>query len=716
MLTLEEGDLIPAVAVDTKIKIMQGDYYKGSTDQMARVGEEPDISALTAELRRSATDYGASARVDRIESVRYCRWPGQTDDGKKWNDTNRNKPAFPWDGASDTRYPLADEVVNGLVDLCSTAFWRSMLRVAPVNVSQLDQATTAHNLMDWAMNARMYNDLTRDVELLSQYMWTYGWAGVHVTWQQEMGQKEQTLTMDQVMALAAQSPEGSVLADLPNLIANPEANDQSAELMMAAFPNLKKRRALKAIRELRDEGRCGFPVPVMTVNKPMIAALSPYEELVLPPETTDVQSARVIFRRYYMTEAQLLNKVEVEDWDEEWAQEAINAMGKFSDYADFSVTVGIAQNSVLDRENLIEVVYAYQKSLDADGVPGVFYTVFSPQVGGKWGHFDLLEYSHGQYPFVVWRSEVVHRQVTESRGVPEICATWQQEIKAQRDSIFDYTSLTTLPPIEVPKTRGGNLKIGPAVQIPVLRRGEIGFLAPPAREPSVAFQLIESVMAQTDRYFGRPTEKVPPAVTQMRQQRIINNWLHGWTEAFRQVLSLTLQYIGPEEIMRITASQTPLPENVQEFDVMLKFDVRELSSDLVTEKLKAISSLVLPLDTAGVIDRSKLISVALRAIDPNLASELVMQQGPASQKMFSETNDEIALMSLGNPPNLRENDPTAAMRLQFSQQVLQSNPKYQAQLQQDQLFQANLQKYVENLQFSLQQQQNAVTGRLGVQQ
>ena len=683
---------------------------------MARVGDEPNVSALTEELRRSATDYGTSARVDRVESVRYCRWPGQTDDGKKWNDTNRNKPAFPWDGASDTRIPLADEVINGLVDLCSTAFWRSMLRVSPTNVSQLDQAVTAHNLMDWAMNARMYNDLTREVELLSQYLWTYGWTGVHVTWQQELGQKEQSLTMDQIMALAAQSPEGSVLADLPNLIANPEADDQSAELLLTAFQNLKKRRALRAIRDLRTNGECSFPVPTMVTNKPMIAALSPYDELVFPPETTDIQSARVVFRRYYMTEAQLLNKVETDGWDEEWAQEAINTMGRFSDYSNFTYSVGLAENSILDRENLIEVCYAYQKSVDSDGVPGVWYTVFSPQVGDKWGYFDLLDYTHGQYPFVIWRSEMIHRQITESRGVPEVCATWQHEVKAQRDSIFDYTSLTTLPPIEVPKTRGGNLKIGPAVQIPVLRRGEIGFLQPPAREPSVAFQLIAAIEAQTDRYFGRPTEKVAPAVTQMRQQRTINNWLHGWTEAFRQVLSLTLQYVGPEEIMRITASQTQVPENAQDFDVMLKFDVRELSTDLVTEKLKAISTLVLPLDTAGVIDRAKLISVALRAIDPNLASELIMQQGPASQKMFSETNDEIALISLGNPPNLRENDPTAAMRLQFSQQVLQSNPKYQQQLQQDQLFQANLQKYIENLQFSVQQQQNAVTGRLGVQQ
>jgi len=683
---------------------------------MARVGDKPNVPALTEELRRSATDYGIFARVENAENVRYCRWPGQTDDGKKNNDANRNKPAFPWDGASDTRIPLADEVINGLVDLCSTSFWRSMLRVSPTNISQLDQAVTAHNLMDWTVNSRMYNDLTREVELLSQYLWTYGWAGVHVTWQQEMGQKEQYLTMDQVMALAAQSPEGSILADLPNLIANPEADDQSAELLLAAFPNLRKRRALKAIRELRTEGECDFPVPTMVSNKPMVAALAPYDELVFPPETTDIQSARVVFRRYYMTEAQLLNKVETEDWDAEWAQEAINTMGRFSDYSAYTyAAVGLAENSILDRENLIEVVYAYQKSIDSDGIPGVFYTVFSPQVGNKWGYFDLLDYTHGQYPFVIWRSELIHRQITESRGVPEVCSTWQHEVKAQRDSIFDYTSLATLPPIEVPKTRGGNLKIGPAVQIPVLRRGEIGFLAPPAREPGVAFQLIAAIEAQTDRYFGRPTEKVPPVITQMRQQRLINNWLHGWTEAFRQVLSLTLQYVGPAEIQRITASSTPLPQDVQDFDVMLKFDIRELSTDLVTEKLKAISTLVLPLDTAGVIDRAKLISVALRAIDPNLASELVMQQGPAAQKMFNETNDEIALMSLGNPPQLRENDPTAPMRLQFSQQVLQSNPKYQAQLQQDPLFQANLQKYIENLQFSVQQQQNAITGRLGVQ-
>lgn len=690
--------------------------YKRTGDKMAHVGEEPDITALTTELRRAATTFGVGSRVEQLENTRFCRWPGQTTDGKKWNEADPSKPAFPWDGASDTRIPLADEVVNGLVDVCSTAFWRSMLRVSPTNLRSIDTAVTAHSLMDWVMNQKLYTDMTREVELLSQYLFTYGWAGVHVSWQQEMGQKEQKLTVEQLMALSQQSPEGSVLADLPNLLANPEASDQLAELLMAAYPDLKKRKALECVKELREEGECDFPVPTMVRNSPSIAALAPYDELSFPPETTDIQSARVVFRRVYMTEIELMQHVETDEWDEEWAKQAIASRGRFSNYADYTYNIGLTNNALLDRENLIEVVYAYQKAINDDGLPGVYCTVFCPNVGDSYGKFDDLDYEHGLYPFVVWRSEMIHRKITESRGVPEICYTWQNEIKAQRDSIFDYTSLSTIPPIQVPKTRGGNVRIGPAVQIPVLRPGEISFMQPPAREPSTAFNLISSIETQVDRYFGRPTEKVPPAITQMRQQRIVNNWLHGWTDAFRQVLSLTVQYVGPEEVSRITGTQVPLSEDIQEFDVSLKFDVRELQTDLVTEKLKAIASLVLPLDSAGVVDRAKLVGLALRAVDPTLANELVMQSGPAAQKMFEETNNEVALMALGNPPKLRENDPTAQTRLQFTQQIIQSNPKYQEQVQADPVFQANMKKYVENLQFSVQQQQNAMTGRLGVQQ
>lgn len=719
----------------------QGTVEDSGKDPMAKVGEEPNISDLIGELKRSSLDYngygGGTALVDAQDAVRYCRWAGQSPDGRKWSGGGSmgvsasvggvtvpvggawtgsgSGQVFPWEGASDAKIALADEVVNSIVDLTTTAFWRAMLKVSPVAADDLSVAATANQLLDWCMNTQLFNELTREVELIAQYTWTYGWAGAHITWQEEIGQKENTITLQQIIEMAAQTPSGSMVSELPSMIANPEAQDQVAEILMGAFPHLKKNRALRAVRDLREFEECSFPIPTVTRNQPVVAALCPVDELAFPPETTHIQSARVVFRRFYMTEIEIKQKVETDDWDSEWAEAAIATMGKSSSLSLTIPVKSVSGISPLSREHLVEVVYAYQKALDEDDVPGVFCTVFSPQVGDSYAKFEAIEYGHGNYPFVTWRTEFINRKIVESRGVPEICASWQNEAKVQHDSITDFTSLTTVPPIEVPRNRAGNLKLGPAVQLPVLRSGEIKFMAPPAREPSTAFLLLDRIEKEVDRYFGRSTEKVPPVLAQMRQQRLVNNWLHGWTEAFRQVLSLQLQYMSPEEIVRVTGSKVDLSKANDEFDITLKFDIRELHTDLMTEKLKAISTMVLPMDSAGVIDRSKLIGMVLRAIDPTLADELVMERGPAAQKMFEETNSEVGLISLGNPPKLRENDPTAQMRLQFLSQIFQSNPKYQQQFATDELFKENLKKYAENLQFSVTQQQNAMTGRFGVE-
>ena len=76
------------------------------------------------------------------------------------------------------------------------------------------------------------------------------------------------------------------------------------------------------------------------------------------------------------------------------------------------------------------------------------------------------------YPFVLFRRENVTRRVVECRGIPEIVKTWQGEIKAQRDSIYDSTSFETLPPLQVSKRLGLANKIGPGVQLPVTKPGD----------------------------------------------------------------------------------------------------------------------------------------------------------------------------------------------------------------------------------------------------
>ena len=364
------------------------------------------------------------------------------------------------------------------------------------------------------------------------------------------------------------------------------------------------------------------------------------------------------------------------------------------------------------RDNLVEIVWAYTRQLDSDGVPGIWYTIMCPTLSGDDGYakHEMLDYAHNQYPFVLFKREHVARRITESRGVSEIAKTWQQELKAQRDSVFDSTSFETLPPIQVNKRMGMSNKIGPAVQLPVTKPGDYQFLQPPSRPPTTAFGLIEAVGLQADEYFGRPNKGIPPAVTQMKQQRMVNQWLRGWTEVYRQVFRLCIQYYSLDELVRVTSAQAAqaISHDAHQFDFILKFNVAELDSDLVKQKLDAISTIAGTLDAAGRIDRVKLVDKALRAVAPESADDLLVDEAAASQKMYNDVKRDIAQMLLGFEASYADasNDPAASTKLQMAQEIATNNPKVGEALQADEMFGELMNRYQQNLQMGIMQQQN----------
>ena len=151
---------------------------------------------------------------------------------------------------------------------------------------------------------------------------------------------------------------------------------------------------------------------------------------------------------------------------------------------------------------------------------------------------------------------------------------------------------------------------------------------------------------------------------------------------------LVHEYLGDEELQRIAGISPGLPTSQAEiqgaYDFAVKFDVRELDSDYVIGKMKAIIDL-LPIDTAGTVDRAKLMSIAVSMVDPVLGQSVMSDQRGASQKTFDKVNQDVALMALGNEAAYTENDPTAAIKMQFMEQIVQGNPKYHEALQGDEL-------------------------------
>jgi hypothetical protein len=692
-------------------------------DPLAVAGATPDIGDLLDEYNRSMVNSSQGNLATKFDNIRFCRWSGQTDDGKKWSKwREEGNPAWPFEGASDVRLRLVDSTCNELSALLVTAYQRADINTQAANLQDLPLSTIANSLMNWVRDNKMANELRKEAELAAQYALQYGWTAFYVGWEQHISKRPQSISIEQIMGLAQQAGSEQ-LAQLPMLIV--EQPDVAASIVQAAL-GIDLSECKRMVKELAETGETSYDEEYVSRNLPTVQALKPWDEIIFPPETADLQRSRVIFRRTWMSEVELREKITTDGWDPNWVERALQQIGKSSTLYNINLlptTTMLVYNGV-NYNNMVEVVYAYQKSLDGKA-PCIYYTVFCPQAASNrreddasWAIYEKLDYAHGEYPFVEFRREQLRRAIADSRGIPELAMTDQDEIKAQHDSIRDYTAFATLPPIKVVKRIGAINKVGPGVQLPVTQRDDYTWMEPPAREPSTAFNLIKSVEMRHCAYFGVSHELVNPVRTQTLQQLLVNNWLMSWRGVFRQVFALCSQFLSPEEIAAITGG-FQIPQNLSaihnEFDINIRFDVKDMNPDYIDKKIQFLQT-ISQMDAGGAIDKNALTRMMLQAVAPEVANQLIVNQAQASQQMYKDVQSDIANMLLGNEAIYSENDPAAQTKMQFVQDIMSKNPKAQAALQQDENFKALFENYVKNIQMSLMQQQNAQIGRLGVNQ
>jgi hypothetical protein len=686
-------------------------------DKLTFHAETPDLVYLRKELERSLYNGGNVARLNSNDDIRLARWEGQSDDGKKYSSKGREgESVFPFEGASDVRCRLVDQTINELVVLLVSSWQLGRLRVSGNNYDNASTAGAIQTLANWVVNNRMKSELTKEVELWAQYALQFGWAVTHIGWERKLGIRNAVVTVGDIETKAM---GGDEIAS--EMLQNFQANgvtDYNKQLFRSMYA-VGESEVERVIDELIRSGTSTFREQYDIYSQPVVAALKPFDEITFPPETLDLQDARVIFRRTHMTEVEMRELIETDGWDPKFVEEAANAAGKSSWYADPNLipTTTNITNTLHRADNLVEIIYAYTRQIGPDGIPCIYYTVFCPQVSEEnYAKHEMLDYAHGQYPFVELRREHLRRSIVESRGIPELAYTDQMEIKAQHDSIRDRTAFETLPPIKVKKRLGTQNIIQPGGLLPVTTPDDYTFLSPPSGNPALAFNLIDRVEARNAAYFGLYHANIPPVKTQTTQQFLVNNWLNAWSKVFKQVVSLTLQYMDGAQIERVAGTPIVISPNdiCHAYDFNVSYNVRELDTDYVMEKLKAIASFVVPMDSGGVIDRNKLTARFVEAISPEAAKDIVLDQASASQRMYEQVQNDIAKMMAGMEPQYVENDPAAKSKLQFAQDVMQKNPKAQQAAQGDQQFQALLQNYFKNLQMSVSQQENKTIGRIGV--
>lgn len=701
-----------------------------TSEAMVKEGKDVGVKDLVEQFQQ-AGPLGWST-----SETRYAVWDGQTEDGHK-----HGRDVKPWNNASDTRIFLADDIINDNVALEVMSFWRALLRAEGVGMEDIDLAGQVTKVLKYYVKNRMGPRLWREVQLSANYLEEYGWTMLHIFWDRRVSRRLFTLNLTFIMQEAGRAG----LEMLPTMIMDPTQEAEAArilgqlyrmyieaemrEIKPEEYPELSDSKLRKMVKELREGDETSVPLPYVLRNEPAVAALRPWREVFVPVGADDPEDGPV-FVLYYKDEQWLREKVFTEGWDADWVEEVVKLKGEYSvwtrqeDKGPGSVSEWAWDDTDTGISDKIEILYVYRRLVDDDGIPAIYCTVvhskFTNFTDGREAYavHGVLDYAHGEMPFIYGAREYTGRELVNARGVPQIAAPWQREIKVQRDGIIDRTSMTTVPPLLFNTLEEDvEFEFGPGARVPYTPGREPKWMDVP-RTDGTAELVHTMVQREADNYFGRLTADVPPARALAKQELMVGNYLWMWRGAFKQIWQLLQQHVGMEELQRVTGQILRFGRDAREvgrqYDLSLNFDVRELDPDMAAAKLDAVGKLV-PEDVMGVIDRVRLMKLKLSAIDPQYAEILVSDQGEASQKLFESVRNEIAQMFLGNQPQLVEAvDPSAWAKLRFASEIVAANPVYQQAMQTNERFGKMLELYAKNLAFSVKQEEAKKMGRIGV--
>ena len=666
----------------------------------------PDVDAIKHEFNDAKANL--SFWMDKAEEARECRfneWAGKDGSGKK------NGPeAFPWDGASDLEPNLVNPLIDGDVALLTQSLTQANLVAAPIESNDIASAKMVSEFLRWRMGSM--EELMRESAIGANYLLQNGITFFGTYWKRETTRVFKEISIDEI---AQMSPE------LAMAIQDPEMKAGVEEMLFPLFPNLKKKRVRKMITELRNKGVTKVPTEKAVVNRPAVKAYELGREIIVDSNVIDLESARSIHCIHYYSPEALMQKVN-EGWDKEWIEDLIeNSKGFYSEESYATDLMSYDTGNFYgqqDYEGMVRVITTYRKELDEDDVPICTITCWADEVEGH-GFHSPMEYDEGRYPFVAITRECLNHRLLDSRGYPELLKSYQICAKSEMDSRRDRASMSTMPPVEYIQGRRPE-RIGPGAHLAVRRRGEFGFAEIPRYSPA-SMEVEMQVRQLANKVTGRPTSAEDAVEANSIRQHLVNRWLNGWKEVLKRIWCLDRTYGGPQIWFRVTNNEQGamlmLDETAEIYDFNITWNSMNQDEEKVLQKLDTVGKLMSQYDRQGTARYDVYLRKVLEAIDPNLASQLIMPAQEATDKEIKETSSDLAKIYSGQVVNAPQGA-NSQLRMQVVQQYLTGTEEIPAQdiqqrMQEDENFAKRLQIYAGQLEQQQAQQRNALIGQLG---
>lgn len=704
---------------------------------------EDVLKEVRNELEEISTHGGEIwQRQEQARAVRFNEWDGQSRDGRKHSD-QLGEEALPFEGAPDNRIPLADSAINEKVMVAESAFFRGVISAKPTETGDAQRAANVAALVTWLRDRRMKRELDTEVPLSAQHMFgdDPGLAIVEVTWLRDLALVRRPLSFDDLAAMfatGAQNPDdvqagdarldAELLGEFMDLSTNPKRAPEWAAWLGAMFPGATPRALRAAARDLRKTGIAELPVPAVRENRPRVQTLRYMDDVFYPLGTADIQRSRSIHRREWCSEVELRERVHTLGWDASVVEQIIEK-GKGQSFlttpryaatnARYSVTSSGYGRGVNERDNLFEILWSYRREADELGIPGITCTTWNCVVRDAWLKRDVAEYPDGEYPFVMKPREVLDRSATTSRGVTVTVTTHQNEVKIQRDTRGAHVQMLASPPMKTRVRNGAyEMVLGPNAEVPVQNMDDFEVITMPNFMQN-SVEMEATAKKEAEDYHGMMRVDSDQNRISMMQQKDSNGFFALWSAVFSKVLGMAQTYYSAEELARVTGqADVPMhltPEDVRGgWDVSIEIDARDLNMEFAMKKMDAYGKLM-AMDSNGDLDRSGFTKWAAYAIDPILAKLTVQPSGVVTKKIIDEERMNVQGMALGIEPVMNPDGTTnPQFRFQTMMQTISQSQRLAQLFNTDPIFQGLVQNYQKYLVQQLTQEQNKLTGKLGV--
>ena len=687
------------------------------------------LEDLKTDLKEIWTDVTSDLMTRRnyADETRFCQWDGQDPSGQKKREALSGQEPFPFEGASDQRVRTADTIINRRVLFYMAAAFQGLPMVKGMEMGDTALAGKLQTLLRWTLRNQLGRSYRRELEKLVQWMEgdTPAGAILGVFWERETGLEMRQVTVVELVAAAVSQMEGGDLSegdveDLAAMFVDPEREEMALGWMRAIVPTISDKTAKRALKELRETGTASFPSAYLRTNMPRLTAFRLLEDIFFPLNTTDLQLARRIYTRELLSEASVREREVSLGWNERFIAGVLEHEGqsclpmptKTPVVGDFSYLTNRGEQ---DLKGLFELFTVYRRAVNDDGVPGIYVCSFHDQVDIPAKDEELLDYAHGQYPFVDFWRETLTQRITDSRGVSELVVADQSALKRQADSFSDHTQLKTVPAIFVPENRPERrLLLGPLKQIKRRKPTDYEWFDGPQYPPESEKER-DAIVKRLAEYWGFPAKDVDPGWIELIMQVAVDRFLDSLRMALWMMVQLEQQYMTDEEIARVTGGQgIPIARSREEiqgrFDLDLSFDVRNLTYEFLKLKIDLVGEAA-KFDTQGTVMMDRLVSRLFTSIDVNLAEAVLQPVEAANAREIQDEEKNFALIAAGVEPEMQEQGQNFALRMQVLNGIVEKNPdawEAMTKTSQDILL-----ARLDHLKFQMQQQENARIGRVG---